>query len=111
MIYKIIYKSFMFIPLDLVYYIWLFDSRYILRNSKWRIINKLILTNYVSLLDRPLIVPRLLNNAVFGYMVNFTNPELKLIYTKLLIEDEVVHRIALEKNIDDNVTRNVHLIT
>ena len=97
MIYKIAYKSFMFIPIDLIYYIWLFDSRYVFRNSKWCIINPLNLTNYVSLLDRPLIVPRLFNHAIFGYMVHFANPAHKLIYTKLLVEDEEIHRIAFTK--------------
>lgn len=98
MVYKIAYKSFMFIPMDIIYYIWLFDSRYVLRNSKWHIINRLNLTNYVSLLDRPLIVPRLFGNAIFGYAVHFVNPAYKLNYTKLLLEDEEIHRISFEKN-------------
>jgi hypothetical protein len=50
------------------------------------------------LLDRPLIVPRLFNHAIFGYMVQFKNPAHKLIYTKLLAEDEEIHRIAFENN-------------
>lgn len=97
MIYKIAYKSFMFIPMDIIYYIWSFDSRYVFRNSKWYIINKLNLTNYVSLLDRPLIVPRLFDNSIFGYIVHFSNPAHKLIYTKLLVEDEEIHRIVFTK--------------
>ena len=107
MIYKFAYKSFMFIPLDIIYYIWSFDSRYVFRNSKWRIINKLNLTNYVSLLDRPRISPRLFNNAVIGYIVHFENPVYKLIYTKLLVEDEEIHRILFEKRV---ITWNVHFI-
>ena len=98
MIYKMVYKSFMFIPIDIIHYIWLFDSRYVFRNSKWVIINPLNLTNYVSLLDKPLIVPRLFNHAIFGYMVQFKNPAHKLFYTKLLAEDEEIHRIAFENN-------------
>ena len=111
MIYKIIYKSFMFIPLDLIYYIWLFDSRYILRNSKWYIINQLILTNYVSLINKPPIVPRLFDNSIFGYMVHFTNPEFKLIYTKMLVEDEPKHRVVFVKKTADNISWDIHFIT
>jgi hypothetical protein len=87
----------MFIPMDIIYYIWLFDPRYVFRNSKWYIINRLNLTNYASLLDKPLIVPRLFDGAIFGYMVHFKNPAYQLIYTKLLIEEEEVHRIIFEK--------------
>lgn len=89
--------------MDIIYYIWLFDRRYVFRHSKWYIINQLNLTNYVSLLDKPLIVPRLFENAIFGYMVHFQNPAYKLIYTKLLKEEEEVHRIIFEKTSVDDI--------
>lgn len=85
--------------MDIIFYIWLFDRRYVFRNSKWYIINRLNLTNHIS---KPPIIPRLFENAIIGYMVHFKNPAYKLIYTKLLIEEEEVHRIIFEKTTADD---------
>lgn len=88
------------LPLELIYYILLFDRRFVMRESKLITINKLILSNYEELLNKPLIVPNIVNELVYGYIVHFHSPLFKIKYSKFLDMDnnEMVHRLMFEKN-------------
>jgi hypothetical protein len=100
------------LPMHIVRYILLFDSRFVMRNPKKLImINKLDLTPYLFLLNKPLIVPKIMENINYGYMVNFHNKMFKLYYTKLMVNDEIImYRIVFEKIIENNTIWKTHYI-
>jgi len=79
----------------------LFDRRFIMRQSKLIMINPLVLTNYGNLLNKPLIVPNIFDEIVYGYIVHFHNPVFKMKYIKLLVEGDFEHRIIFEKNVEN----------
>ena len=83
--------------MDIIYYILLFDRRFIMRQSKLIMINPLVLTNYAILNNKPRIVPNIFDKIVYGYIVHFHNQVFKMKYTKLLVNGELEHRYIFVK--------------
>lgn len=99
------------LPMHLVRYILLFDRRFVMRNpNKLIMINKLVLTPYLFLLHKPLIVPNIMENINYGYTVYFHNQMFKLYYTKLMVNDEIKYRIVFEKNIENKTIWKTHYL-
>jgi hypothetical protein len=93
--------------MDIIYYILLFDRRFIMRQSKLIIINPLVLTNYAILNNKPRIVPNIFDEIVYGYIVHFHNPAFKMKYNKLPVDGEYEHRYIFEKNVENRSGWNV----
>lgn len=83
--------------MDIIYYILLFDRRFIMRQSKLIMINPLVLTNYAILNNKPRIVPNIFDKIVYGYIVHFHNQVFKMKYNKLLVDGELKHRYIFVK--------------